>query len=108
MQGIFVSGECLGCKSEEKSFVSKITGNKEVFNDTKLGIRIPKADGFDGETEVIAIGLAKKHIDGGLPVLFAELKGKMISVPIYARAFTSGKGTFIEYKLSGDGKPLED
>lgn len=109
MQGFLVSGECLGCKFEDRSFIDSKTGKQESFIDVKVGIRIPKFDGYDGETEVVSIGLSKKHIDSNLPELFSSLRGKIIVLSFYSRAFISKKGTAgVEYKLSGNGKPLED
>lgn len=108
MQGIFIAGECLGCKTNDRTFTDKVTGLPTVYHDVKLGLRVPKPDGFEDETEVITVTLAKKHIEAQLPNLFSSLRNKMISVPVYASGFSGRNGVMIEYKLSGDGKPLED
>lgn len=109
MQGYLVNGECLGCKSEERPFIDKATGKASTFTDVKLGIRVATANGFDGETEVITVSMAKKHIDMNLPQLYNSLKGKEITVPVYIRPYPSktGGGAGFQTNLSGDGKPLE-
>lgn len=111
MLGHLVAGECLGCHIEEKSFTGK-DGKPSVFNEVTLGISFPSnssAPFQEKKTETAVISLSKKQIDSGLAEHFQSLKGKTITIALYHEAWVSAKGNAgIRYKLSGDGKPLED
>lgn len=108
MQGLLLVGECLGCKSEQKSFKDKVTGENKVFNDVVLGVKIPKHNGFDGDTETVIVNLSKTQIDAKLHDLLDDLKGKILTFSVSQEAWSTAKSSGIRTRLSGDGKPLED
>lgn len=109
MQGLMLSGQCLGVMSTERSFIDKQTGVARSFTDNRLGIQFQKVGGFTGEYDTHSISLSKSQVDSGLVARFNELKQKQITVPVYVHAFTSSVGrTGYELKLSGDGFPIED
>lgn len=108
MQGLLLVGECLGCKSEQKSFTDKVSGQSKVFEEVMLGIKIPKHNGFDGDTETVVVNLSKSQIDAKLSELLNGLKGKILTFSVYQEAWSSAKNVGIRTKLSGNGLPLED
>ena len=109
MQGLMLSGQCLGVMSTDRTFTDKQTGVNRAFTDNRLGIQFQKVGGFQGEYDTHSISLSKSQVDSGLVARFNDLKQKLITVPVYVHVFTSlGGRTGFELKLSGDGFPIED
>ena len=79
--GTNFTGICKGIKQVPKT--NKKTG--EMYNETFVGIAIPKANGFEGEESIFDIQIGKKAQEVGMPGILAEAQGKTVTVPIFER-----------------------
>lgn len=104
----YIVGTCIGLKSKQKPPVlDKATGQMVVPTEWHLGIAIPKENGFEGETEVIAVKVNDKMQAAGLLAVYTGLKGKEVMIPVrpFPYSMRGGDNAAISWQLAGDGQP---
>lgn len=110
MSLFFVIGTCIGLKSKEKPPVlDKNTNQMMVPKDWHIGIAVPKENGFEGETEIVAVKVKDDFQAAGMLKVFSDLKGKPVMLPVkpfaYAQSRGGGDSAAISWQLAGDGQP---
>lgn len=95
MQGLMIRGVC-------KGFAKRQRGN---FEATVLGLCFEVSDGFGG--------LAEQVVEVDIPQTFATaeglarvsaLRGSVVEVPVYIRAYSGKNGPGFNYALPGDAQ----
>lgn len=107
MQGLNLTGECLGTRKLERSYIDKTTNQRKQLEILQVGVKIPKVGGFDGEFETLSISLSKIQQEANLQKRLDTYKNKIITLPVYIHAYASNGSAGYEIRLSGDGLPLE-
>lgn len=103
MNGLFLSGRYAGYNS--RSGRNSTTG--EAWTLHFIGVEVPKAGGFPGETMVHPVQLSRDHVNSGLLSNLQQFEGKHVSLSVYVRAFPNRGGAAYQFNLSSDKDPIQ-
>ncbi|MDK6338152.1 DNA-binding protein [Escherichia coli] len=94
--GLFVKGKMLGSRQRNKM------NSDLVYNE--IGVGMEKPDGFGGtKTEQLIIRVSSSLVKAGVMNQANSLIGKLVQIPVYAKAWSFDGKDGITYNLSNDG-----
>ena len=108
MSQFFVVGQCVGLKSKDKPpALNKATGVMESKKDWHVGIAVAKENGFEGETEIVAVKIGDAFQEAGMLKVYTDFKGKPVMLPVKPFAYSQrgGDSAAISWQLAGEGQP---
>lgn len=96
IDGQIFRGECMGIKSKP-AFEE---GGQPML---EVGVSVPKAGGFPGETQVLAARLTKEQVKAGVHNRINSMIGKRVELPVELNTGKTDNGrTYSHYRLVGD------
>jgi len=96
----------LGVVKGVKTVERKNKNNGEIWNEYFLGLSEPKTGGYGGEEIIHDIKLTKQSIDAGMDKHYETLVGKKVEVSIFVTARAWNNNAYIDWIISGEGRPI--
>lgn len=85
--GLYLVGEIAGVKTDAFR-----NGEQQITRHT-VGVRVTTLDAYGGETaELVEVRLPQASVDAGLPRQLEELRGQVLSLPVWVQAYTGKRG----------------
>lgn len=97
---LLIKGKIVGIRTKQN--VNRQTG--EVKDSMYVGFSSPRKNGYAGQEDITEVRITEKQMSVGLQALYEKLVGKDVTAPVFAMAWTNGKG--MTYFFENEGKPL--
>lgn len=99
---LVLMGKCHGFNQNVR------TVGQNSFTDNQVLIEIEHVNQYGiPEVKTVPVKLSKRQMESGLNTLWEQMKGKLVSVPVFVTAWSSKAGNAgHDLWLSGEGRPL--
>lgn len=99
---LVLMGKCHGYNQTHRTF-----GSNE-FVDNLVLVEVEQINQYGiPEVKTVSVKLSKRQMENGFNNLWDQLKGKLVSIPVFVGPWSSkGGNAGYDLWLAGDGKPL--
>lgn len=96
----------LGIVEGVKTLNKSNKDNSKTWDEYYVGVSEPKAGGYNGEKIIHDIKLTREAMDAGMYKYYESLVGKRVEVPIFFSARAWNNNAYVDWIVSGNGKPV--